>query len=365
MGFINEGGSPVLQYNWVYTAPTLSTNTLISGAAHKLAFMGQVRHATKKTGTIAIRKIHFRCGAITNATATTRVSLQDISLTAGPPTQPDGTQDQYYDFTAGSLSANAMNVTGNLSADRTVDLSANSIGDTNSRWLAVVFEFASGFGSDSIVIHGVVNTAVTLSLGGTTVLDTTGSYAVVTQRSGIVILECDDGTFAFLNPCPPYSGLGNVSVASNAAVRRAGLKFKVPTTRKIEGAAVFVTTPNNADGRFVLYDTDGTTELASVNLDNDAIVATSTLQFAEFLFPPVILKANAYYRLVYVPSTTTGQGVQYFDVANVAHLEGSLLGQNAHWTQHNGTAWSDTTTRVPLFGVCFSAFQDGAKIIGG
>lgn len=365
MGFVDEGGCPTFQYNWLYPAAGLGTNTLISGAAHKLAFVGQVRHATKKTGSIAIRKVHFRCGAVTNATATTRVSLQNVSATAGPPYQPDGTQDQYYDFAAGALSANGMNTTGNLTADRTVDLTADSIGDANSRWVAVVFEFASGFGSDSVIVSSFTDTSSNVGLAGTPVLDTSGSYAVVALRKGNVILECDDGSFAFLYPCSPFSAVGSASMSSSAAIRRGGLKFKVPTARKIEGVSFSFSTANGADGSFVLYDTDGTTELASVGYDNDAVYTASNIYFTEVMFPPVILKANAFYRIAYVPSTTTAQTLAYFDVANAAYLDGLLLGQNAHWTQHNGSSWSDTTTRVPIFGIAFSAYQDSARIVGG
>lgn len=375
MGIIQEIGAPATLYNWPYNSPAFSTNTLINGSAHKLAFVGRVWHPTVKTGTIAIRKVHFRCGAITlNAASEVRVSLQTISDSAGPPMQPDGTQDQFYDFKTAttSLTQNAVNATGNLSADRTVNMSADSITDADSRWVAVVWEFQAFNASDSVVISGVADTnPVGIGTGNIPVLNTAGTYATMGNRQSMLTFECDDGSFAFLADAKPmFSAISSQNIASNGAVRGAGLKFRFPSTRQISRAAILGTLPNGSDMRMVVFDKDGATELASVDIDNDAVNSTGA-HMLDVSFVPITCLANAYYRLVLMGASTTAGSVSYLDVSAADHLNGLWLGTNAHWTQTatstpTGTGdWTDTTTRVPLFGMGVSGYAKPGRIIGG
>lgn len=343
--------------------PAFQTMALMDANTEKAAIVGYVWHPTVKTGTIKIRKVHFRCGAVTlNAASAFRVSLQNVSSTAGPPYQPDTSQDQTYDFT--TLSATAINTTGNLSADRTVDLSADSLGDANSRLLAVVFEFQTFTAADSVIVQSTngppFNTYITGGLGNT------GSYALAAAGTPVCYLECDDGTYAFIRGCTVFSAVGTVSVASNGAIRRAGLKFKYPTERTISGGYAFFLLPNGCDGTLVLYDSDGTTVLRSIDVDNDAVASQATARFTEVLFEPVTLAADTFYRWVFVAGTTTSATVYYGDVAAAGVMDGLLVpGQNAHWTQHDGASWTDTTTRRPHSGLGCLSFHDGSGGAGG
>ena len=346
--------------------PAFTTAQLIDASAEKAAFLGEVWHPTVKTGTINIRKVHFRCGAIavTWLTSVVRCSLQNVSLTAGPPYQPDGTQDQTFDFNNGAqLTANAWNTTGNLSADRAVDLSADSIGDANSRWLAVVLEYATFTVLDSLILNGVNAAPGGIAMGthlGAAPLLQTAAWAAQANGYGNVVLECDDGTFAFLNNCTAFSALGTASVASNGAIRRAGVIFQVPMQLKVSKMSLFGLIPNACDGTLTLYDSDGTSVLASVDVDNDPVRASGTPGYMDAEFPPVTLTAATDYRFVFVATTTTAATIYYGDVNAVGHMDGLLLGQNARWTQHDGTNWAETTTRRPHFGIGISAVHDGA-----
>jgi hypothetical protein len=345
--------------------PGFDTSLLLDASTEKAAFVGQVWHPSTKTGTINIRKVHFRLGAVTfNAASVFRVSLQNVSATAGPPYQPDGSQDQTADMT--SLSANAMNATGNLSADRAVDLSADSLGDANSRWLAVVFEYQTFTAADSVVVNswnpGIRADA---NLGGHSLLNT-GSWAMpALSIIGNVVLECDDGTFAFLDNTGCFSAASSASVSSTAAIRRAGVKFQVPVETKIEGFGLMGLFPNGSDGRLVLYDSDGSTELASVDVDNDAVSIAAQARAVRAMFAPVTLSAATNYRIAYVGGTATASTIYNVDVGAAGHMDGLMLGQNAHWTQHDGASWTDTTTRRPVFGLKLSAVHDGTGGGGG
>lgn len=362
MSLTNFKGAPALLTDILAqasAAPSLATTLLIDASTEKACFLGCVWHPTQKTGTLNIRKVHCRLGAVTfNAASVLRVSLQNISQTAGPVYQPDGVQDQTADMTA--LTANAWNTTGNLSADRAVDLSAVNQTDANSRWLAVVFEFQTFTAADSIVVSAINPQAAPMNgyMGGGVLLNT-GTWAL--QNSApILALECDDGTFAFIKGGYPALTFSSASVASNGAIRAAGLKFRFPVETKIEGLALGVVLQNGADGTLILYGSDGTTALVSVGIDNDAVANASLLRNSLINFPPVTLAANTYYRWVFVASTTTAATVHYLDVNTAALMDGFAGGQDFHWTQRDSAGvWTDTTTRRPLMGVELSAVHDG------
>lgn len=343
--------------------PVFLTSAIFDDTAEKVAFCGFVWHPTIQSGTINIRKVHFRLGAVTlSVLSTMRVSLQDVSATAGPPYQPDGTQDQTFDYVGATNppTANAWNTTGNLSADRAVDLSVYGAGTANSRLLAVVLEYATFTALDSIVVSAVqADVSGWTNIGGATALFT-ASWAVIASSSPVVMLELDDGTFAFMEGGNPVSAIGTATTANNAALRAIGVKFRVPTERKLMRLALEARIPNVCDGSLNLYQDGNNTALAAVPIDNDAVAAASTQRRIVADIVPVTLAANTYYRLVFVPSTTTAATLGHVDVAAAAYMDGLVLGQDAHYTTASDTpptAWTDTLTRRPIFGLGFSAFH--------
>lgn len=363
-----KGDGPVIS-DPIVSVPAFATGAVIDASDEKVAFMGCVWHPTIKTGTINIRKIHFGLAATTlNVLSTMRISLQDYSLTGGPPYQPDGTQDQTFDY-VGAVnppSANAWNTTGNLSADRVVNLSNDSIGDANSRWLAIVFEYQTFTAADSIQIRtvsggtGSASTTLNTNLGGCALLQTSAVWGFVT--GGVfsdVVLECDDGTFAYLDQGMPYSAISSVTTANNAAIRAAGLRFRFPFSLTIEGLGMIFAAPNNCDGTFTLYDSDGTTVLREWVIDNDAVAGT-TGRLGAGRFTPVTLLANTYYRFVFIPTTTTAATVYYGDVNVAGFLDAFMGGQDFHWTQRDSAGvWTDTTTRRCFPWLKLSSVDDG------
>lgn len=428
---------------------------VIDASTELVAAVGVVWHPTVKTGTINIRRVHFRNGALTlNAASVLRVSLQNISTTAGPPMQPDGTQDQTYDFagttvtfdnttervswtshglavddvctffnsggalptgisaattywvksvvdantitlavahslvpggnttlnittngtgttTAWKLPANNGGRSGALSADRAVNLSSDSPADANSRYLAVVFEYQTFNTSDSFVLSSESFTAgVSPPVG---LLLNTGSWASQARQASVA-LECDDGTLAYLTQSTPWSNASATSVTNAAAVRRAGMRFKVATTRSVDRIAWNVTLPNGVTGALVLYDTDGSTVLASIDIDDDCSVTAATLGYAEFCFTPVVLTAGSYYRFAFVPDTATAftMGWTQYNLpqgldASANLMDGFGMGQFAHWTQYDGAAWTESTIRRPWFDLAFSDYSAGGgfPVLGG
>ena len=365
-----KGDAPWLIDNLVNVGgnPALGTTGLIDATGDKFAVVGCIWHPTVKSGTINVRKVHFKLGAVTfNALSVMRVSLQSISATAGPPYQPDGTVDQSYSFSGTGLTSNTWTATGNLSADRAVDLSAVSFGDANSRWVAAVFEYTTFTAADSIIFN---TNSMTLAsgasvddvlLGGHALLNT-ASWAALTGQTPIIALECDDGTFAFIEGGLPVSTYSSAAVSSTGAIRAAGLKFRFPIEVAIDGLGLILAVQNAADGTLILYDSDGTTALASVTIDNDAVFATAgRMGLARFL--SYTLTANTYYRLAFVASVATSTSVYYCDVNAAGLMDGLMGGQDMHWTERDSAGtWTDTTTRRPHFALKISSVHDG---VGG
>lgn len=346
-------------------ALSFAAGAVMDASTEKVAIAGCIWHPTIKTGTINIRKIHFRIGALTfNVASTIRCSLQSLSATAGPPYQPDGTQDQTYDFASGTgLTANAWNTTGNLSADRAVDLAAVNLGDANSRWLAVVFEYVAFTAADSFILSGLAASSGVGSpemlLGGCNLLFT-AAWALANVQAGIIAFECDDGSFAFMEGARPISALATATVGNAAAIRASGLKFRFPVEVVIDAVGLAMTIPNGADGTLTLYDSDGTTVLASVAVDNDAVFSTAS-RIGLARIAPITLAANTFYRLVFVSTTATTMTMAYVNTNSAALMDGFAGGQNFHWTQRDsGGVWTDTTTQRPVLLMRVSSVHDGS-----
>lgn len=358
MAFVNEyGRSPKSTYvpNWTGGTPGFGTDHVIDASTERAGWAGLVWHPTVKSGNISIRKIGVSLGTVAvNAASVIRFSLQDVSLTTGPIYQPDGTQDQTVDVAGSTFSSNAWLWTGALSADRTI-----AIGDR----LAVVAEYTTFTAGDSIVFNAVNNFGATMhiGLGGRAILYT-GTWGGLSNRIGVIALECADGTYAFLDPMVPVTAFTTTSIASGGAIKRAGAIFRVPTPRKIDEIGLLLAVSTGADGTLVLYDTDGTTQLAAVSVDANAVETTSP-RICSAVIPAVTLSAGVDYRVAWLAGATAAT-LYGISVAAAGLLDGYPGGQQCHHTEHNGTSWSQTTTQRPFVYLGFSAFDDAAGSSG-
>lgn len=324
---------------------------LIDASTERAALCGLV-WIPSRASSFDIRKVHFRCGSVTfGGSSVLRVSLQNVSQTAGPPYQPDGTQDQTADMT--SLTANGWNTTGNLSADRTV---------TPGEAVAVVWEYQTFTASDAVNISNISLTSETRGLGGGVPIFYNGSsWSVTGNFEGIVVFEDASGNYAFLETTHPWNAISFENVSTSATARAAGVAFTVPVTCKVDGFSLYMAVANGSDGYLRLLDGDGSTVLASVTVDNDAVLSTTGRLF-DAVFAPVTLSPGTTYRAIFEPSTTTVTAVYYGDVNAAGMLGNTAGGPEAHWTQRNsGGTWAQTTTRKPFWFLRYSAFDDATS----
>jgi len=189
-----------------------------------------------------------------------------------------------------------------------------------------------------------------------------------TATAGCLELEYDDGTLAYTDTLlAAYNEPG--TIASNTTPDEIALYFRVPVGVTVGGAYVVVDLDAAAD--IVLYDTDGTTALATVSFDSD-LRAGTTVNGTMVVFPTEIdLTPNAWYRLAIKPTTTTAVGYRRSAVRAIESFDQMDLGQNAYWSQRTDAgAWSETTTLRPRMSLLVSRVHDGsggggAYVIGG
>jgi hypothetical protein len=233
--------------------------------------------------------------------------------------------------------------------------------------LAIVIEF------DSYVAGNlnIQNTTTILDYGNGcyTALKTGGSWVKSTNTAGCFELEYDDGSLAYTDTLLPGAGAG-LTLASNTTPDEAALYFRFPVGVTVGGAYLFLDIDAALD--VVLYDTDGTTALATVSLDSDVRASTSA-NGTLVVFPTEIdLTANSFYRLAVKPTTTTAVGYRRMTVRAAGSMDMFDLGQNAYLsTRTDAGAWTETTTLRPRMSLLVTKVHDGSGggsggyVIGG
>lgn len=334
--------------------PTNNTSNLLDASGEKLAAVFRV----PKTGTLA--KVRFRTATVTTGD-TMKVSFQDVNMATG---NPDETADQYRTVSVASSDDNAWITTGLITDDGTDGGVLRSV--TRGDLLAIVIEYDSYVSGNM----NIVNSAIPVDYGNGcyTTLKTGGTWVKTTATAGCFELEYDDGTLAYTDTLVPgFNAAG--TFASNTTPDEVALYFRFPVGVTVGGALVIIDIDAACD--VVLYDSDGTTALATVSLDSD-VRANTNVNGTMVVFPAEIdLTASSYYRLAIKPTTTSTVGYRHFDARAAGSMDMFDLGQNACWSQRTDAgAWSETTTRRPRMSLLVTKVHDGssgggAYVIGG
>jgi len=336
----------------IYGTPGFAAFGPIDATGEKLAFVGRVFFPSR-TGTKNISRVQFRFGTVTKTGGSAlTLSLQDVSLTSGPPGQPDGIQDQTVAIPNADI-VTGWYRTGTLSSERTV-----SYGDL----LAIVVEFdANGrLGSDAINLSIVNRSYANFQTSHCSLLLYTTSWAIFDNYNiPNVLLEFSDGTFGTLVGADVASNISYVNINSDSSPDEVALKFKFPFKCKIDGVIMNYYAVASADFNIVLYNASGTA-LVTVSVDANTLV-TSNYRLLIVNFSEQTIEANTNYYLAVKPTTTNTGGIAYIDVDNANHMSVLPGGTNCYWSQRTDAgAWSDTTTRRPLISPIISSLSDDA-----
>lgn len=326
----------------------------VDANTEKIAFNGRVWFPAR-TGTKSIQYIGFRFGTnVSDGSSRIDVSMQDVSLTSGPPMQPDGNKDQVINMAVDV--SNAWEWIGPYNPTRTV-----SYGDR----LSIVFEFDTNGrqGSDSFHLAG-------LATGGGSTGTLTGDcigcfYNGSTWTAGAyfpnVLLGFSDGSFGILDGSLVFSTTGVAGINSSSTPDEVGCRFSLPFPCKVDG--IWACIDADADLDVVLY--NDTTELTSAAIDANALQASSGKRFI-IPIAPQTLAANTDYIIALRPTTTTQISYYTIEVANASHWAVHEGGSFAFTSRTNAGSWAASTTTKRIFmGVRISALDDGATQGGG
>jgi len=317
---------------------------LIDAAAEKAAFITYV----PKTGTIS--KVGFRTGVVTTGD-TLKVSLQGVNASG----DPDGT-------ILASGSAYQTQVVADTD-DNTwflVTLVAGASVTKNDP-IAIVIEFNSWVAGNLNIAAGAMGLATYQLYNCYTDL-----YTTAWAKSGNLInvaLEYSDGSYApgFTHP---MSALSFYSYNSGSTPDEYGNYFQIPFPCRAAGIAAFVDLEQSST--FTLYDSDGTTVLASKQLLPAQRVATAPGLFWAYFSASVNLLKDTWYRMTVVPNGTTSIGLNYFAVNLAAQMDSYALGQKCYQTSRTDSgAWTENTLRRVEVALIVDAFDDAAGAGGG
>lgn len=337
--------------------------TAMTATGHKSAFVGRVWNKDRSAKNI--QTVGFRFGAITKVGGSgLTLSLQDVSGAAGPPYQPDGTQDQTFAIANGNagFASGVWFQSGNLSANRSVNF-----GDL----LAVVIEYdGSGrLGSDSVVVASI-NDAVIGNFLESGPLAFQAAWAV-SGASNNVILGFDDGTFGTLAMGFPFSAVSSDAFNNGSNPEIIGLEFQLPFACKCDGAWAGITAAAGASFQLQLYQGNTLLTNSATSAFDQRVAATALLH--ETNFTEQTLAANTTYRLGLAPQSTNNVTLQNWSVASANHLQAHPGGTAFQYnTCHSGTWGTPTATKRPNMGLRLSSVDDGTGtggnkgfIIGG
>jgi hypothetical protein len=356
MAFVTLPGDGLyVPFPYPLSAGLSLNSSTIDATGEKFAFVGRFRHEDRASKDIS--RVGFRFATVTKSGGSgLTVSLQTVNTAAGPPYQPDETQDQTVAIANGnaSFASNAWLRTDALSANRTT---------ANGELLAVVIEYDGGgrTAPDSVNIAYLTNITLAQHSGGGA-LKTGGSWAAAGANS--VVLECSDGSFGTLE-----NGLFGSAVNSHAynvdtaTTDEHALEFSFPVAVKVDGCWLgYNASVAGADAEVILY--DGTTPMTggTVTVDGNAVLAANGSRSLVVPFSQEIeLAANTTYRLGVRPTTTSNVTVFSIDVSDAAHF-GAHGGGTAfkYATRLDQGAWAAATATRRLYaGLRVSAVHDG------
>lgn len=328
---------PILLPSFVPTgtnAPTAYTSRLIDAAGEAAALIFR----PPKAGVIT--KVGFRIGAVPSA-GDADVRLETVSATDGNPT--------------GTLFGTTTNATQAISAANTWYTTTLTAGATVTRTdtIAAVVVNTTGQYNVSAIPTTTWNSSHPYQ-------DHFASGAWTKNVGGLAMaLEYNDGTYAHIPGVIPASSLTGVSYNNTSSPDERGAKFRFPIKVRAYGIWAFRNVAQDFD--LVLYDSDGTSALATVTVDKDVFMDSAGL----FLYPftsSIELSANTFYRVAHKPTSASNVTLYEADAASVAVMAAMPSGADVHHTSRTDAgAWTDTTTKRAWMGI----IVDGIDAAGG
>jgi hypothetical protein len=325
-------------------APPAFTATLLDAAGEYISMVVRA----PKAGTI--KKAHFTTGTVTTG-ATLDVTIEGVSATDG---QPDGTP-----LTNGTTTVVVADTD-----DNAVKTATFATGPTVTAGQLIALKIANpAVSPGNLNINRVLGPLAAAGFP----YAATSLAGVPDKQSAIPVfgLEYSDGSFPFIAGVYPTTALGTDAITTATTPDEVGLRFAFPVPVKISGIWCCVTVANAAAMDVVLYDSDGSSVLKTISVDEDQLESNSASMHAFMFDAEVTLTKDLFYRAVIKPTAGTVT-TRDFAVPTAAQMDAFMGGQNFHKTERTDAgAWTNTTTERPWIGVLVSALDDGAGASGG
>ncbi len=320
-----------------FTGVSAGTMSL-TGTADSLVIVFTV----PKTGNM--NKIGIRTGTVTTPQPL-YVAFETVSAANG---QNTGT------LYGGSSSGAIASPTTNTLHEVTLATPASAVAGDD---VAVVVKFSGSAGSLLLSVYAGRTQGYPYSI-----FNAAGVYTKQTSAP-ILVVGYDDGTYADVGTVPFSTIPTSTSFNSGSSPDERALRFRLNVPIRIIGYWAIMTPAAGSNWDAVLYDTDGTTVLATNSTDADKVAAASNIRFYRRFSSEVNLRANVWYRLALKPTTTTSIGNPSFSVSAAGHMDCFECGQDFHLsTRTDAGAWTDTATTRPLIGLLVSGFHDGTGL---
>ena len=313
------------------------SSTALTASTHQHAVCGVV----PKSGTIT--GIGFRFAAVTKGVTTAlTLALEDTSLSAGPPAQPDGTQDQTAAIGNSDIVANTWK-TITLASNRTV---------TQGDLLSVVWEYSTFNTGDSIAFsHWQTSTGAGPMPQESGASHYNGSTWAILAALPNIVLVYSDGTFATLTGCSPAESLTSTAFNSGTATNLRGNLWIPHADMTLRGLIGYYQVSGNAD--LVIYDS-GFNELRSVTIDLNTVRSNALRMYQAIFSSDLDVTGGSTYYLMLRPAGTNVTMVT-IGVNTAAHLQATFYGDQLYGAYRtSGGSWSTNTAEQNPIGVIAS-----------
>lgn len=337
----------------IFSSQTVGGTLALNSSTIKQAYMFRA----PKDGTL--NRVGFRTGTVSTGD-TIRVSFQGVTGT-GPP---DEVVDQFVSVPILSTDDNLPFFVGPLTDDGTITGVKRTV--VRNDWVACVFDYQTYVAGNINLTSDGSQGQSRPGRGGYTMTKSGGTWTRLLNQP-VMVLEYDDGSYEWIPGVKPWTGgVTAVSTFNNGSTPdERGNVINLPARVRVGGLYAHVQngTSLTADFDIVLYDSNGTTVLATGTIDDEytALPATNSMfVYTAWLSSDVTLEPDVDYRVSIKPTTSENLTTHEFSMPSVAAMDMLSGGQRVYATERtDGGAWSNTTTKRSRCGVIINGLENG------
>lgn len=369
MSLVALDGTPLMRFglgqNPNMTSPTV-TNATLDATNEAVIAIGQVfivGGAAKTLDTSGASSIGWRTGAVTNASASTVMSIgiAAVDTSNGPPGRAVNVADVVtFDVSAvltgsGVVTANAWQTTVPTTGTKSI---------ANGDFVAFVVQMTTRGGVDSVVVSHAQSSVTIHRPTVTTFLG--GSYAASTATP-TAIITFSDGTLGYFWASDVASTYSDRTWNSGSATKEYGQLYQPPFPTKAYGLYGWLTP--SADCDIVLYsDPLGGSPVPekTISIDANTVAAATSRTFWLMFDAPYTMTAGQIVGAVFKPGGSNVTA-RYKTLASATHRIVDNGGVNSYGISRASGAFADANSGLDHYyiGLILGAYDNGVGGAGG